>query len=258
MRQKLRYLLQNSDLTEAQIRVYLQLLKLRRATIPQLRDETKLPNITVYRAIRSLVEQELLKQTSLNGKKTYFEPLSLEALAKRMSREQRRLRKLELQLRDLDHLLPYISLDEDIDHEDVLIREGKDAFTEEYLKIPDVLEQEYLHVGNMANMWRVVGFNYESPQERNFIAKRMEKNIYARVLDVHSKEAEQVQRNDSREKRTLMLKEQLPIMENFQIIGERQVSHFICDEDSPRVIVIKQPELVRAHRSAFDALWGAR
>ncbi|MFA6523709.1 MAG: helix-turn-helix domain-containing protein [Candidatus Peribacteraceae bacterium] len=255
MRRRLRTLLQHADLSEKEIALYLHLLVLRRTTILELRERAKLPNITVYRTLLKLEERGLVKRTMRNGRQAIFEPLTLRALTRAVSDEQRKLRRLELELRDLDTLLPYMDAEREHDVEDVEIRYGRDAFKEEYLKMPDVLEEEYLHIGNMANMWKTAGFGYESPEERSFIHRRLARNIFARVLDIPTSEAEEVQRNDSREKRTLVLKESLPIMENFLIIGERQVSHFLCDPEHPRVIVIRQPELVATHRSHFETLW---
>jgi sugar-specific transcriptional regulator TrmB len=209
----------------------------------------------VYRTLLKLEERGLVKRSAGRGRQAIFEPLTLRALAQAISQEQRKLRRLELELQDLDGLLPYMDVEDECDTEGVSVRYGQDAFKEEYLKMPDVLEEEYLHIGNMANMWRTAGFGYESPEERSFIHRRLARNIFARVLDIPTREAEEVQRHDSREKRTLMLKESLPIMENFLIIGEKQVSHFLCDPEHPRVIVIRQPELVATHRSHFETIW---
>ncbi|MFC1810168.1 hypothetical protein ACFLZH_01590, partial [Patescibacteria group bacterium] len=63
------------------------------------------------------------------------------------------------------------------------------------------------------------------------------------------------QRRDSFEKRTLKLKESLPIMENLLVISAKQSALFLCDREDPKVVLIKEPELLELQRQQFDYLW---
>ncbi|MDD5056037.1 MAG: helix-turn-helix domain-containing protein [Candidatus Peribacteraceae bacterium] len=256
MRDRLHSLLRAADLSEEEITIYLWLLKLQQSTIPELRSKSGLPNITVYRTVMKLEDRGLIEHVRLNRKQCAFRPLTLGKLARRIASKKRRLQALENELKNLDRFLPLF--DPDPDTPDIDLRSGRDAFREEYLKFPELLHQEYLHIGNMANMWKASGLHYEAPEERWFINKRLAKNVYARVLDVPTPEAKVVQTFDSREKRTLVLRKSLPITDDFLLIGEKQVSHFLCDPDNPRVIVMRSPEQVAVHRGFFEALWKAR
>ena len=257
MQKRLRQLLRQADLREEEVSLYLCVLKLGRANIAQLIIATKLPSTTAYRTVQRLTERGLLRRLPINAKQSLYEALSLASIAHTLGREQQKLRKLELSLRNLDPLLRYISLDKE-DPDDIEIREGRDAFREEYLKMPDVFRDEYLHVGSAPNFWKAALMNYECPEERGFIHRRLGKNLYARVLNTPSPEALEIQKNDSREKRTLVMTEKIPIIKDFVMIAETQVSHFVCDSDNPRVIVIRNPEAVAAQRSHFEMLWKER
>lgn len=257
MRSKLQSLLRMAHLSEEEVQVYLWLLKLRHCSIPELRAKTHLPNITVYRAVQRLLSQELIESVPVNRKQCLYKPLTLKRLIRRVSAEQLQLRRLELELKNLDAYLPYIDLEQEEETEDITVRLGKEAFKEEYLKFPEVLEDEYLHIGNLSNLWKTLGFTYESPEERGFIRRRCARNLFARVLDVPTENSLKVQANDSKEKRTLVFKDQIPIKDDFLLIGEKQVGHFICNPDAPRVIIMKNPALLSLHHDYFEKLWKA-
>lgn len=257
MQGKLRSLLRLADLSEEEVEVYLWLLKLRQSSIPELRVKTGLPNITVYRAIQRLTERELIAALPKNRKQLFYKPLTLKRLIQRVSSEQLQLRRLELELKNLDAYLPYINLENEEEAEDITVRLGKEAFKEEYLKFPEVFENEYLHIGNLSNLWNALNFTYESPEERGFIRRRCARNIFARVLDVPTENSLRVQANDSKEKRTLVFKDRIPIKDDFLLIGEKQVGHFICNPDAPRVIIMKSPTLLALHHDYFEKLWKA-
>ncbi|NOS67974.1 MAG: hypothetical protein HOO67_06485 [Candidatus Peribacteraceae bacterium] len=251
---RIRYLLRLSDLTEQEIRLYLQILKKRTATIPALIASTKIPPVTVYRAMRKLEERGMVQPKTVEGRQREYSPLSLEHLARHIGGEQRKLRRLELALKNLDRLLPFMGIDE-LEPDTIEIREGVDAFRDEYVKIPDTFENEFLAIGTAPNFWKTAQMNYECPEERNFIARRLSRNIYSRVLNMYEPQALLFQRNDSREKRTTMLTDELPIKKDCLMMCSRQVSHFVCDVENPRVIIIRQPELVALHEQHFQALW---
>jgi sugar-specific transcriptional regulator TrmB len=253
MIQKVKDILRLNDLTENEISVYIALLKARMSTIPQLREATGLPNITVYRAMQSLTERALVEVIALNRKQKCYKPLTLAALVKKVSSAQRRLRKLELELRRLDTLLPY--LDERAPEDDVIVRSGLEAFREEYVKMPNVFRHDYLHIGNCEKFWETARLNYDAPEERYFINRRLERNIHGRVLDTYSPTTAMIQKRDSPEKRTLKIVPSLPITKDLLMIAEDQVTQFVCDIDNPRVIVMKNPELVALHQDQFRHLW---
>lgn len=260
MRKKIIYFLKQAGLKEQEIKIYLSLLNFRNMTLQELVVKTKLNYMMVRRTIQSLFEHEIISIKPLNYKQDIFSAVSLQALVKKIGRKQKKLRRLELTLRNLDLILPFCNLDQEENGEEELIeiQEGLDAFRGEYLKLPDICKEEYLHIGSMVNYWKTAEISYEDPLERNFIHRRIRKGIYARVLDIFSKEAENFQKNDSKEKRTCILKESLPITKNYLALAETQASYFICDPQNPQVIIIRQPELLNLYRYNFSSMWSEK
>lgn len=256
MKRKLLSLLREADLREEEIRLYFLLLKMQQAGIPDLIAKSQLPSMTVYRTMQRLIDRGLVETLPINNKQKLYRPLSLAALARTLAAQERRLRRLELSLKNLDPLLPFIDLESDDEIEDgIEVREGLDAFREEYLKFPDICKGEYVYLGNMLNYWDTAQMTYECAEERTFINKRLSRGIHCRIIDLYSDGMEKITKNDSREMRQSKLALDLPLKKNYLGISEKHASYFICEEENPRVLVIKQPELLDLYRSQFEHHW---
>lgn len=255
MIKKLTYLLANADLKPEEIKIYLLLLKSQKATITELVDKSKLNTMMVYRTIKKLHERGLIEPDSLNNKQKIYKPLSLQSLIKKLNVEQKKLYRLEQSLKGLDSFLPYIDMEDENSEELIEVKEGIDAFREEYLKMPELCSHEYMHIGSMENYWKVAEMSDDCPEERGFRRKRMNRGIYARVIDVRSKGIEEIQKRDSLEMRTMKMREDLPIMNNYLAMGENHSTLFICDAENPRAIVMKQKELLEMQKLQFKSLW---
>ena len=180
MRRKVQHLLRLAGLREEEATLYMHLLQLKRASMTQLIAESGLNVMTAYRTIKRLQERGLVQAFNVNQKQSVYVPLSLSALIQTLGAEERTIRRLQLALKDLDRFLPFMDVHEQQDDttdcdEPIQIREGLDAFREEYLKIPDCCTEEFLHIGSMANYWRVAGMSDESPEELAFRSKRIAK-----------------------------------------------------------------------------------
>jgi len=241
-------------LKEQEIKIYLLLLKLQSSTVPELIEKSELNTMMVYRAINDLQEKELIEPLPLNNKQSIYKPLPLYAVAKKLNANQRKMRKLELKIKNLIPFFPYANIENDSE-EAIQIREGLDAFREEYLKFPEVCKNEFHHIGNMTNLWKTAKYSYESPEERNFIHKRMSKGIFARVINTPNPDAAEFHAKDFREKRTTKLSEKIPVTNNYLALSENHCSLFICKPEEPQVIVIKQPELLSIQKVFFQNLW---
>lgn len=256
MRRNIYELLVRAGLREEEVILYLHLLKIRRGSMAQLISASGLHSMTAYRMMKRLQERGIVQGYRINQKQSVYAPLTLAALSKKLGAEQRRLRKLQLSLRNLDALLPYLELEESKDiTEPIEIREGMDAFREEYLKMPDCCCDEYLHIGNMARYWAVAGMSDEAPEELTFRRKRLDRGIYCRIFNPHTPESEAFAARDSRELRTTRLVDDIPVRKDYLAFATNHVSHFICDNDHPRVIVIREPALVDIYRRHFDSMW---
>ncbi|NOS67668.1 MAG: helix-turn-helix domain-containing protein [Candidatus Peribacteraceae bacterium] len=257
MKKYLSSLLQKAGFRDEEAQLYVALLKLKQATLTELHVQTKMSHTTTYRVIHRLMDRGLIEQIPVNKKQSVYKPLSLSPLITSMEKEQSRMRKLELSLKKLDHLLPYMDLDDTKKSTgaSVEIHEGIDAFHEEYLKLPELGHDEFLAIGSSDSFWEASNASIDSPLERSFVSRRLKNNVYSRSMMVASKDAEKISSNDAKEKRTTKMKERLPVMSNMLMMSGDQVSHFVCDVDCPHVVVIRDPELVAIHKNYFEDLW---
>ena len=255
MKRRIRQLLEQAELSEEEIRLYLMLLQCSSATASELIECSGLNRMAVYRALGRLENRGLLNVTPVNKKQLRYAPLALSPLITRLEKEQKSLRRLQLALEDLDSLLPYMNdLDHDID-EPVEILEGLDSFRSEYFKLPEQCNEEFLHLGSMEHYWNAAGMSDEAPEELAFRAKRYARGVYARVLDLRTPGMEEVGKRDSKELRTLRMCSKLPIQRDYIAFANTYLCHFICDKDNPRTIIIRHPELVALHKQQFQTLW---
>jgi len=250
-----------AGLRDEEVTLYLHLLKLRRASMTELIAESKLNIMTAYRTIKRLTERGLVQSFSINQKQSVYAPLTLKALIHKLDQEQRSLRKVQLALQDLDHLLPYVDLEreakKDSNNELIELREGVDAFREEYLKIPDLCDDEFLCMGSMQNYWNVAGMSDEAPEELAFRHKRFSRKMFCRVFNTHSPESEGFAKRDRQELRTTRLIDSIPVAKDYLGYTKDHVRHFICDPQHPRVLIIRHPELVALYRDQFERMWNA-
>lgn len=256
MKQYLFSILHKAGFREEEARLYVALLKFKQATLTELHVQTQLSHTTTYRTIHRLIERGLIEQIPINKKQSAYKALPLTALIASIRKEQSRIHKLELALKKMDHLLPYLELqDNNSTSSPIEVREGIDAFQEEYLKLPELGHDEFLAIGSSDSFWNASNAGIDSPLERSFVSRRLKNNVYSRSLMVASQDAEKIASNDAKEKRTTKMKEQLPVMNNMLMMSGGQVSHFVCDRDFPHVIVIRDPELVAMYKSYFENLW---
>ncbi|MDD5469665.1 MAG: helix-turn-helix domain-containing protein [Candidatus Peribacteraceae bacterium] len=259
MRRKIQYLLRLAGLREEEVALYLHLLRLKRASMAELIAESGLPVMTAYRTVQRLQDRGLVQAMKINGKQSVFLPLTLAALIRTLGAEERTIRRLQNALKDLDPLLPYLPAEEGKpvaeEAEPVAIREGLDAFREEYLKLPDLCADEFLCMGSMQNYWHVAGMSDESPEELAFRHKRFRRGMFCRVFNTHSPESETFAKRDAQELRTTRLIDAIPVARDYLGYSRDHVRHFICDKDHPRVIIIRHPELVALYRDQFERMW---
>ncbi len=261
MRRKIEHTLRLAGLREEEVTMYLHLLRLKRASMPELIAETNLNVMTAYRTMKRLQERGLVQAMEINQKQSVYVPLTLDALIQTLGAQERSIRRLQLTLKNLDPLLSYMDTAEEPraenSEEPVTIAEGFDAFREEYLKIPDLCEDEFLCMGSMQNYWKVAGMSDEAPEELAFRHKRFKRNMSCRVFNTYSSESAAFAKRDSKELRTTRLVDTIPVSKDYLGYTKDHVRHFICDEEYPRVIIIRHPELVTLYRDQFERMWQA-
>lgn len=259
MFRRLSELLRTAGLSDDETRLYLLLLKSGATSAPQLQAETKMNVMTVYRTLKRLEDRGLLAVSPVNRKERMHKALSLNALVRKLESDERKIRRLQENLKKMKPLLKYLPVESEksSDADPVELRDGLDAFREEYLKLPHRCREEYLHLGSMQNYWNVAGFGDQSAEEMSFRTARYRKNIFARVINTLSQEMVAIQQRDSRELRMLKLSPHLPVERDYVGYADDYCCHFICDAADPKVIVIRQPELLDLYRRQFRSIWDA-
>ena len=215
--------------------------------------------MTVYRTLKRLEDRGLLAASPVNRKEKMYKALSLNALVKKLESDERKIRKLQANLRKMTPFLRYLPTEsEKISDEDpVELREGLDAFREEYLKLPDLCTSEFQCLGSMQNYWRIAGMSDEAPEEIGFRNKRFRSGIFSLTLNTPSPEAEVFAKRDSRELRRTRITAALPIKRDYMAFTDDRVCHFLCDPENPQVIIFRQPELLAMYRRQFRSIWDA-
>lgn len=247
--------LQLADLSEEEANLFVSLVKHGACTRSQIATLSDKSPIGTYRLLRTLADRGIVKvEKDTRGKFQYA--ADVDGLLNRVEKHERRLRRAILSLRELQPLLRHLPDDEAAeDDEAIEVREGLDAFREEYLRIPDQCRNEWLSIGTLENFWKVAGFGYESAEERAFIHKRLNRRVGARVINPRSPQMDSIRRNDDRELRQIHFLDTLPVQRDCLAFTDTHVAHFICDQEDPRVIVMRHPELQRIHRNHFAQLW---
>lgn len=255
LRTRLLELLRLAGLSETEAKVYMALLALKRASARAIVAESGVHMMTAYRTLKKLREKGLLKVEKINGKESSYRAPTLHALIGSLEANQRNLQSIEHALRGLEPMLKFIGNSRNEAFEPVSIREGVEAFREEYLKLPNLCRSEYLHIGCMENYWRIAGMGDDSPEENAFRNARYRRGVFARVINTDSPVIREVAKRDSKEMRTLKIADELPIRRDYVGFADDHIAHFICDESLPRVVLIRHPELVALHHSHFRTLW---
>ncbi|MDD5055427.1 MAG: helix-turn-helix domain-containing protein [Candidatus Peribacteraceae bacterium] len=258
MFRRLGELLSLAGLSDDETRLYLLLLKSGATSAPQLQAETKMNVMTVYRTLKRLEDRGLLKVSPVNRKERMYKALSLHALVSTLESDERKIRRLQENLKKMTPFLKYLPTEPESGFDDpVELHEGPDAFREEYFKLPDCCTDEYISFGSMQNYWRVAGLSDFAPEEIAFRQKRLKRHTFATTLNTPSPESELFSKRDSRELRTTRLTANIPLKRDYMGFTDDRVCHFICDTSNPQVIVIRQPELLAMYRQQFRSIWDA-
>ncbi len=256
MIKKLTSLLKKAELKEEEIKIYLILLKLSQASANKLAEISGYHFVNIYRILKNLKEKGLIESAPINNKESVFKPLSLKSLVKKIQNDKKELRKLENGLKNLDPFLSFINPDKERE-DPIEVKCGVDAMKQAYLNLTNLSKEEMLPMGNVINFLNLSGLSVDCPEERNFIQQRLRRGIYVRMMNPYNELGDILKSRDSFEKRTMKLTTKQPIADNFMVITEDSSTLFICDEDDPKVVITRQPELLKIQRDQFNHYWNS-
>lgn len=256
MKKRLEHLLETAGLKPEEAQIYICLLTLKAATIPQLISKLNFGAMMAYRTVNRLVERGLVKSNQINNKQNIYSPLPLSSLIRYATKEREKFDRLARAFQGIEHLIPMMDISQENENNELIeIYEGIEKLREVYLEIPEIAKEEFLHIGSVTKTWDILGMDFDCAEERSFIKRRMSRGVHARVFNEYNKEAEEFVKSDNLEKRTTRLRKQLPVMNNYLIINDNQSCLFINDLQHPKVIRIKQPDLLEIQKQQFYNLW---
>lgn len=247
-------ILRRAGLSADELRLY-RILSRGSSTIPDLMTVLKMPSSTTYRALHSLQKRGLVEGDALNRKQKVFSALPPAVLARQLASSRRSLRRMELALCGFDHWpLP---TEESGGKEPVEILETPEEIREHYFAIPRWHREDngLLSFGSMDDLYAMMGFSYGSEEENHFIHERIRHALHICILCHASKFFSEMSRRDHLEKRTMRTSPSIPAMKNFFVVGQEGVSIFLTSDTQPRVLRIRQPELIAEYRQRFAQYW---
>ncbi len=250
IKKHIKTLLQKIGLTESEIAVYLTVHQNPKITLSELQKKTKFSTATVYRAFDKLKGLGLITSSQSSWKKN-IEAISLRSIGEKLAREQRKLRKTELELKRLDNLFN-LSERSFID-EPVQIYSDKNQIIEKYFRILSQSWDQLKAYGSGETLIDILG----TDPEHQFVQHRSKQGKKANLIMTElGPYGQELQNSDEKFLRNTKLVID-PSNQNFMTyIYGNEVSIINRDEQcGDRTIVIKDPLMVRHYQTMFDSIW---
>lgn len=239
---KMETVLQNYGLSEKQAKVYLACLELGSSSVQKIARQAGLARSTVYELLETLRLRGLVS-TFMRKHIRHFSAQELVQIVKLAERQVETLKNALPQLEALigtSRVRPTIRFYQGKEQMKVILEEVLDE------------AEEMLSFSSAEDLFRELGdYFYE------FVKRRLEKKIPARVLLPESNKARERQERGPKELRTVKI---LPPTYNFHgqtIIWKSKIAMFSFVKDFT-AIVIESQELAEMQRALFEYLWDSR
>jgi DNA-binding MarR family transcriptional regulator len=242
-------LLTRTGLTRSEAEVYVAVSKNPGSELSDIRKETGYSSATVYRAFEKLKGMGFITSSPGNWRKK-IEAVSLRVIGEKIAREQRKLRKVELELKRLDDIFHVSSGIEMADPVEVIT--DRNLIIEKNFEILSRPWEQFQAYGEGEVLADVLGKDFD----REFIDIRRRKGksclLVLTELGPYGNELMKNSRMDLRE--TLYSTE--PALHNSinYIYGDEVTIWNRNPEMGNRALVIKDPSLVKMHKSIFEML----
>lgn len=251
-------LLERLGLSRNEIRCYLAALALRGAVVREIAAHAHVHRVNAYAAIRSLIERGLVHQ-ELVGRSRHIlaAPLTrLEEIALDAQKQATRLRwRIADRIPELAARLSQAGVLTEGGFADVIYLRGPDAF----YRVAD----RTLNARPGSTICLLESFDYfigipDNPtyDEDEYIPRRLERRIAARVLHHHDAYAERLRANDAMEHReTRYLPEGIQFPCSIYTYGDEVA--FLWTTQHINALVVRGGPLVELMRRVFDMVWEA-
>jgi sugar-specific transcriptional regulator TrmB len=245
-------LLKKIGLTEAEARLYMAALKKPKSTLKELEKFAGTSTATVYRAFDKLKEMGLISSSQDNWRKN-VEAVSLRSIGDKLAREQRKLRKAELELKTLNNLFDLSGRSFAEDPVEVIT--DKNEIFDKYFQILNMPWDKILAYGSAESLIDMIG----SDTENKFVDIRCRKGKKADVmLTEFGRVAQQMMPLTEKVLRNIRIKPNPNARDFIEYIYNDELTIWNKNKDlGSRAIVIKDPVIVQMHKDQFYTKWNA-
>lgn len=252
MYDRVRELLEKSGLNESEAKMFQKLLNSSGAVpLKDVIAECGMTEFTGYRSARRLAERGFVTLEKKGSLKFIFaEPV--ERIARKVGKEQRKLRRLELQL--LDIAKSKQSLAENT-QTGVEVRSGKEAFLEAYDSLPERRAGELLGFGSLGSVWCVTEADYFSSYEQDWIRRRIRRGMKAVLMEADDSIFRDIMQKAKREMRDVKLLSDATDRGSWTAVTGTEAFVFEADPFAPTVVAVKDSKLVNILKHYHQLLW---
>jgi sugar-specific transcriptional regulator TrmB len=250
-KQRIIRLLLRIGLTESEAELYFTAYQKPQLTLAELQKKTGYSTASIYRAFDRLKNLGLITSSRDNWRKN-VEAVSLKKLGEKVAKEQRKLRKVELELKQMDDLMNLTTLYDSLE-EPVEILTNQNQIIDKAFEILSRPFDHFLAYGSSERLIEILGYD----TEREFVNTRLRKGKSADVVltEMGPYGRELIKTND-RELRNMKFKIDPANQETMTYIYDNEAVIWHKDSDSgSRAIVIKDPSLIKMHENMFSTLW---
>lgn len=244
-------LLKRIGLSDTEAKFYIAVHENPKLTIKDVQEKSKLSRASAYRAFEKLHDMKLLTSSPDNWRKN-VEVVSLSSVADKLAREQRKLRKVELELKRLNNLMN-LSSQYSQTEDPVEILFDQNQIVEKCYEIIRRPWDKMLCYGSAERLIDVIG---DKP-ERDYVLMRSKKGKAAdAILTELGDYTKEFIPNNHRELRNVKLRID-PENQNYAtyVYGDEAIIWHTDKELGKRAIVIKEPALVKMYENSFRSLW---
>ncbi len=246
MNKEVRKILESIGLTKEEADVYLAGLELGETSVQNLAKKAGVKRPTTYKILDKLIENGIFYQT-LKGKKRYFNAENPEKLKSSLKQKELELSKIMPELKSIYNLSdtkPKVKFYEGVAGA-ISVFDDTLASTKE--------GGEILTYTGIKNLFEVFPKGYTE----DYFAKRVVKNIKARVIAIESEESREWQKNAEKQLREIILVPE----ENFNFFGDTEIYAnkvaLISYKENFMAVVIESETIANMQRFVFNIAWNS-
>jgi len=248
--QRVLQLLERAGLSSSEAKFYLAAYQNPKMSIKEIQKKSGLSKTSAYRAFESLREFGFITTSNDNWRKI-VETTSLNTLAEKLAKEQRKLRKIELELKSIGNLMSLTAFSHLEEPLEIITNQNK--IQEKAFSLFASDWDKFLCYGSAERLIDVIG----NQEEREWVKQRSKRG---RTVDCWITEigdyAHDFLPNNDKDLRNVKInieKENQDYMT--YIIGDEVITWHKDKELGNRAIIIKDPLIVRMQENMFKRIW---